>query len=846
MDFQAVIKAILNKGDVESQLADLVKDRDVHINPTVGTSGSTNTTLNNQIKRQANAQAKSYVQYSKSAIQKQMKHASGTFYTSGETSIDKGLVKRAKDQAKEMSNVTKQIAKEEDASTDTAYQYANQALKEQEKAKNKALKNQAQADKKYQAEQKKLNEKAAKIESDIQAKKFASKSGRYQKQFSGYVDNNSKEYNAFGSDVLDYEKQRKEVNRMYGNFKKNRTTENRDLLIDAYAKLEQYDKNATNSLSLLNSSPNKVLKSDIEKQVQKQHKEQEKQYDNWFNQALKEQEQKDSYVQNVSRTLGNKSYDANLAAQQKKLSKYYSGSEEYKNANKSFEEYKQNVKGLQELHTQYQANPSTANQDAIIKQNEKVIQSYKKLNNEIKILDATQSKALNPGEGSIQANKIRTYMTNNTKAAKEYGAALENLAKQSENATTKGEAQSLNQQFKQMQAEISAKGLTGNSMFSEVKRGFSQISQFVGTYGILQSGMNKAQEMVQNTYDVDSAMTNLQMATGVSNDKAKDLMKTYSDMGHQLKATGTDVAASSTEWMKQGQSVEKSNKLAESSIKLSKVGDLTSENATKYLTSARKGYGVTSAEDTLKIVDKLSSVDMASATDVGGLAEGMSEVANTAKIAGISMDKLLGYLATIGEVTQEGMGSVGTGLNAVFARMGNIKLSRLKDYQNNGEDLSNVETVLRGEGINLRDKTDQFRNFGDVLDEVAGNWNNYSDVSQRAIAQSFAGTHHMNEFITLMTNYGKAQEYEKVSENSAGSTDKKYKVYENSLEGRTEDLKNSFQSISTTFADKNLLGGGITLLSNVLNVVNKLVSSFGLLQTAAAGFAGIKLFKNLG
>ena len=29
----------------------------------------------------------------------------------------------------------------------------------------------------------------------------------------------------------------------------------------------------------------------------------------------------------------------------------------------------------------------------------------------------------------------------------------------------------------------------------------------------------------------------------------------------------------------------------------------------------------------------------------------------------------------------------------------------------------------------------------------------------------------------------------------------------------------------TTFVDKNLFGGGITLLSNVLNVVNKLVSS---------------------
>ena len=634
MDFQAVIKAILDKNDVESQLADLVKDRDVHINPTVGTSGSTNTTLNNQIKRQANAQAKSYVQYSKSAIQKQMKHASGTFYSSGETNIDKGLISRQKKQAEEMASVITDIAKNEGISDKDAKKYAKNVSKIQEKAQDQALKEQEKNNAKFQAKQKALNEKAAKIESDIQAKKFASKSSKYQKQFSGYVDNNSKEYNEFGMNVIDYDKQRKELNRMYGNFQKNRSAENRDLLIEAHAKLEQYDKNTASSLSLLNASPNKVLQSDVQKQVEKQHKEQEKEYSTWFNQALREQEKKDSYVENVSRNIGNKSYDANLAAQQNKLNSYYAGTQEYKNANKSFKEYEKNVKDLQKLHTQYQAKPTTANQDAIIQQNEKVIQSYEKLNNEMKILNSTQTKALNPGEGTIQANKIRTYLENNTKAAKDYGVVLENLAKQSENATTKGEAQRINQQFKQMQSEISAKGLTGNSMFSEVKRGFSQISQFVGTYGILQSGMNKAQEMVQNTYDVDSAMTQLQMATGVSNDKAKDLMKTYSDMGHQLKATGTDVAASSTEWMKQGQSVEKSNKLAESSIKLSKVGDLTSENATKYLTSARKGYGITSAEDTLKIVDKMSSVDMASATDVGGLAEGMSEVATNANLAG--------------------------------------------------------------------------------------------------------------------------------------------------------------------------------------------------------------------
>lgn len=104
----------------------------------------------------------------------------------------------------------------------------------------------------------------------------------------------------------------------------------------------------------------------------------------------------------------------------------------------------------------------------------------------------------------------------------------------------------------------------------------------------------------------------------------------------------------------------------------------------------------------------------------------------------------------------------------------------------------------------------------------------------------------MEEFLVLMSNYNKAQEYEKVSENSTGSTDKKYDVYKNSLQGKTEDLKNSFQSLSTTFADKNLIGGGIDIFTNVLNVINKIVSSVGLLKTALAGLAGFKLFKNLG
>ena len=222
------------------------------------------------------------------------------------------------------------------------------------------------------------------------------------------------------------------------------------------------------------------------------------------------------------------------------------------------------------------------------------------------------------------------------------------------------------------------------------------------------------------------------------------------------------------------------------------------------MTTAMKGYRV-EAEDALNVVDKLSAVDMASATDVGGLAEGMSRVAANAELAGVSMDKLLGYLAVIGESSGEDMSSVGRTLNAIFSRMGNIKLSRLDSYQNeSGEDLSNVETVLRGEG-----------NFGEVLDEVTGNWNNYDSVSQRAIANAMAGTEHLSDFILLMRDYSTATDYATTAADANGEAMEKYSAYTESIEGRMEQFKNSFLSLSDAVINSDLVKGGFSTLAGL-------------------------------
>ena len=189
------------------------------------------------------------------------------------------------------------------------------------------------------------------------------------------------------------------------------------------------------------------------------------------------------------------------------------------------------------------------------------------------------------------------------------------------------------------------------------------------------------------------------------------------------------------------------------------------------------------------------------------------------------------------------MSSVGTSLNAIFSRMGNIKLSRLKDYQNGGEDLSNVETVLRGVGISLRDTDGEFRNFGDVLDDTANKWSSFGSVQQRAVAQAFSGTNHMNDFMVLMQQYSKAQEYMQIADDASGTSMEKYGAYTDSLEGKLEGLKSTFESFSNTVVNSDFLKGTVDGGTQVLGVFDKITNSLGVMNTAAIGL-GIFQGKN--
>lgn len=399
----------------------------------------------------------------------------------------------------------------------------------------------------------------------------------------------------------------------------------------------------------------------------------------YYSQLEKESLQVQKQIQSIQKQASSGLFEYRNAKNQSFLDRYVGqDSEALSRARKQIEE----IKNLQS-----QISSGNLDGDKLTSLYAQLNEQVEKLSYSMKQVAEEQSKTLASGVADTSANKVKSYMEANTKALSKYRAELESLEKSYRSMTTQGEKLDLDNQFRNLQSRISSEGLTGKSALDDFKRAFGQIAQFAGAYGIIQNvAFDVPRQMWSAVRDIDASMTSLQMATGVSNDRAKELMSTYAELGTQLKATSTDIATSATEWLKQGQSIENSNKLAQSSIVLSKIGDISSEDATSTITAAMKSYDI-GVDEVMDFVDKISAIDMASATDVGGLANAFNEVAANARNAGVEADKLLAYAAVIGETTQEGMASVGTSLNAIFSRMGNIKLSRLKDPET-GEDLN--------------------------------------------------------------------------------------------------------------------------------------------------------------
>lgn len=363
-------------------------------------------------------------------------------------------------------------------------------------------------------------------------------------------------------------------------------------------------------------------------------------------------------------------------------------------------------------------------------------------------------------------------------------------------------------------------------------------------YLALLKEINDAAERAKDTMvQLDKVVTDLSVATGDSRSSVKDLLKDYNGMAKQLARTTTQVGQAADDYLRAGKSMKESNQLIKDSIMLSKLGQINSSEATEDLLATMNGFDM-SVNQVNDALDAMVAIDMAASTSSGDIATALKYCASSADIAGVSFNKLAAMIGTVQDKTMQSAETVGTFMNTLLSRYRNVKIGQFVD--DDGESLSDVETILNSVGIKLRDTNQEFRDFETVLDEVAKSWNTYSSVQQASIAKAFSGTRQQNRFLALLEGYNKTLELTAVAANSAGTAVEKFNnSYKESLEAKTNILQASFESMIMN-SDMSEVYGGIldatTALVNLINKTNALKGAMGALAVTGVtkAFLSIK------
>ena len=383
-----------------------------------------------------------------------------------------------------------------------------------------------------------------------------------------------------------------------------------------------------------------------------------------------------------------------------------------------------------------------------------------------------------------------------------------------------GKLTEVQSRVKTLKSEFVNFGYEGGNAISYMHDKLKTFSIYLLSSTMAMAFVKGLKDAISTVYDMDAALTDLRIVMNSGVDEAQALLQSYNGMAQSLGTTTKNVAAAAVEWQRQGYNLEETNTLIKDSMILSIAGFIDSEEAATALTSAMKGYKL-SVDEALGVVDKFVATDQVAATSAGDLAIALSKTAANAKLAGLSLDQVIGQLAVVNEVMQEDPESTGTFYNTMLSRMGMIKSGRLMDPES-GESLSDVENTLSSLGIKLRDSGSEFRNFGDILNEVGGNWESYSSVQQRAIASAFAGTRQQTRFLSLMSNWNTALKYTEVAAGSAGTAVEKFGVHEESLEAKTNRVTAAFEKMSMALIPSGLIGGVLDFAAAALDVSSAL------------------------
>lgn len=498
---------------------------------------------------------------------------------------------------------------------------------------------------------------------------------------------------------------------------------------------------------------------------------------------------------------------------------------------------------------------SSTNSADLVSNYEKFNSTLQRIKNTLSTVSAESKTFASSLQMSKLDNKMASWLNKNSKAAKDYGASIQELRNQLATLMNSGEpvpvsaVNSIDKQFSAIQQSAISAGKTGATFASRLKGSLSSISSYLSTTTLIYTGIRGLKDMYKNVTNIDSAMVELKKVTNETDETYDRFLSGTNQRAQKIGTTITGLVSSTADFARLGYTFDESEKLAETANIYAVVGDEIADvdTATKSIISTMKAFNVP-VEDSISIVDKFNEVGNNFAISSGGIGEAMERSASSMRAANNTIDETIALITAANTVVQD-PDSVGTAFKTISMRIRGAK-TELEDAGLETDGMVESTAKLREEikalsGVDIMQDENTFKSTYKIMDELATKWSSLTDIQQASITELIAGKRQGNIVSSLMENFDEARRALEVSMNSEGSAMTEHEKWLDSVEAKQLQLKASWEGLSQDFLSSDFLKVAIDGLRSLVNILDSVVNKFGSIGTLLAGFLSFQGIKGL-
>lgn len=457
--------------------------------------------------------------------------------------------------------------------------------------------------------------------------------------------------------------------------------------------------------------------------------------------------------------------------------------------------------------------------------------------------EASREKSINKASMEVANLKatIHDYIAEHKKLeGTDVGKSLYELLEALNQSDAPEKIGELKKKYAELRAESKKLGLESRNLLDVFEKLFGQHLSTMITMAALHKMQDALRIVYQNVVEIDTAVTELRKVSEYTGKSLEEYMGRAAEQAQKLGVSISDYVNSTADWKRLGYSDEDAENLATYSTLLRNVGDGIDDvnTSSSYLISTLQGFGLLAdqAEDVVNKIDAVANTQPVTAKDLGEI---LTRSSAAMSAANNTLEETIA-LGTAANAVIQDADTVGTTLKSLSMYLRAAK----SDAENAGievDGMANSVSELRSElksltGVDIMLDSKNFKSTYQIMKELSQVWSGLSDVTRANVTEMIGGKRNANAVSSILNNFDVAESAMESAANSAGTAWEENSVWLDSIQGRLGQLDASFQVLSQDVLSSDLVKGGVSFLTSIVKLLDKIINLTGALP-AGLGIA---------